>query len=55
MMSLRRPSRSESGPASAAPSIAPSSSEATIAPSMNGDSSKSFLMNRRAPEMTPVS
>ena len=55
MMSVRRPRRSESGPASAAPSIAPSRSEATTAPSMNEERSKSSLMKRMAPEMTPVS
>ena len=55
MMSRRRPRRSDNGPASAAPSIAPSSSEATTAPCMNGERPKSSVMNRIAPEMTPVS
>jgi hypothetical protein len=55
MISRRRPSRSDSRPAEAAPTIAPRSRKETIAPSMNGDTSKSCLMNRIAPEMTPVS
>ena len=55
MISRRRPSRSDSGPATAAPTIAPSSSTATIAPCMNGESPKSDVMKRMAPEMTPVS
>ena len=55
MMSLRRPRRSDSGPAKAAPTIAPSSSDATTAPCMNAERSKSCLMKRMAPEMTPVS
>jgi hypothetical protein len=54
-MSGLRPSRSDNGPASAAPVIAPSSSTATTAPCQNGDRPKSVLMNRIAPEMTPVS
>jgi hypothetical protein len=55
MISLRRPIRSDRGPARPAPSMAPSSSDATTAPCMNGDRPKSSLMKRIAPEMTPVS
>ena len=54
-ISFLRPKGSDSGPASTAPTIAPSSSTATTAPCKNGDSPKSVLMNRMAPEMTPVS
>ncbi len=55
MMSRRRPRRSDSRPARAAPIMAPSSRPATIAPCRNGPSLKVFGMNRSAPEMTPVS
>ncbi len=54
-ITFRRPRRSDSRPAVAAPTIAPSSRPATTAPSRNGVSLKSFGMNRMAPEMTPVS
>ena len=55
MMSRRRPSRSDRRPASAAPTIAPSSRQETIAPSTNEDVWKCWVMKRMAPEMTPVS
>ena len=43
------------GPTRTAPVVAPSSSAATTAPCMNGERPKSDVMNRIAPEMTPVS
>ena len=55
MIKRRRPSRSDSRPAKAAPIIAPSSRPATIAPCRNGVSLKSLGMKSSAPEMTPVS
>ena len=55
MMSRRRPSRSARGPATMEPTMAPRRSTATTAPCMNGESPKSDLMKRMAPEMTPVS
>lgn len=52
---LRLPRRSESGPATAAPAAAPRRSEATTVPLKVGLRPRSSLMNRIAPEMTPVS
>ncbi len=51
-MRLRLPRRSERGPALPA---APSKIEATTSPPRNGVSPSFGLMNRIAPEMTPVS
>jgi hypothetical protein len=51
----QQPRRSDSRPADAEPTVAPSNRAATIAPWRNDVSMKSFGMNRIAPEMTPVS
>jgi hypothetical protein len=55
MISSRRPSLSDSRPAKAAPTMAPSKRVETIAPCRNGVSLKSSGMKSNAPEMTPVS
>lgn len=53
--SLRRPIRSAKTPPIAAPTSDPSKTELTTISSILGEREKSLLMNRMAPEMTPMS
>ena len=54
-MTLRRPNRSESPPAKAAPTAAPASAMPATSPCMPAERAKSVRMKRSAPEITPVS
>ena len=55
MIIQRRPNRPVRAPPAAAPKTAPIRTALTTNSSIVGEREKSFLMNRIAPEMTPVS
>ncbi len=55
MITGLRPNRSVRPPPIAAPATAPTSTMLVTTPCIVGDSANSFLMNSRAPEITPVS
>jgi hypothetical protein len=55
MISFRRPKRFVRAPPRAAPTAAPTRTELTTISSIVADKENCFVMNRMAPEMTPVS